>query len=505
MFILRGSAAKLHHGWHRRDCLRMGVGGALGLLGGLPRAGATGPSSAGRGSFGRAKSCILIYLFGGPSHSDIWDLKPGARVDVRGEFRPVATNVPGVQITEHLPGLARHADKYAIIRSLTHGDGAHGSAGHTMLTGRPPGRKGEVPPDGLADFPHYGAVLSKLRPAPQAPAPFIALPRVITTSTNVIPGQNGGFLGRAMDPFRLVSRTESSYDFAMPLAEPPSNVTRTRLQQRRELLHQLEAQGGVRHNRAADEMRQLYECAYRFLGSQGVGEVFRLDRESVRLRERYGLNVFGQSLLLARRLVEAGTPVITVYWPDRREPEAFVNAGVKASVAVPAWDTHGQSVGNTPNFASLRDKLLPVLDRASVALLEDLEARGLLDQTLVIWTGEFGRTPKINGDAGRDHYGNVFSAMLGGGGIRGGQVYGSSDKIGAFPADNPVRQGRSPRRSTIAWAWPRRRRFPTGWAVPSTSAKAGLWQPWCNADPDLINSDQIIFSALRPRKSAKST
>ncbi len=150
------------------------------------------------------------------------------------------------------------------------------------------------------------------------------------------------------------------------------------------------------------------------------------------------MNVFGQSLLMARRLVEAGVPMITVYWPDRKEPEAFINNGVRDSVAVPAWDTHGNHVGKTPNFPTLREKLLPVLDLASSALLEDLESRGLLQNTLVVWTGEFGRSPRINADAGRDHYGNVFSAMLAGGGIRGGQVYGASDKHGAFPADNAV-------------------------------------------------------------------
>jgi hypothetical protein len=153
------------------------------------------------------------------------------------------------------------------------------------------------------------------------------------------------------------------------------------------------------------------------------------------------MNVFGQSLLLARRLVEVGVPMITVYWPDRKEPEAFINNGVKDSVAVPAWDTHGRKVGNTPNFPALRERLLPPLDLASTALLEDLRSRGLLDRTLVVWTGEFGRSPRINRDAGRDHYGNVFSAMLAGGGIRGGQVYGASDKNGAFPTDNAVSPG----------------------------------------------------------------
>jgi hypothetical protein len=185
-------------------------------------------------------------------------------------------------------------------------------------------------------------------------------------------------------------------------------------------------------------MRALYRRALGFIDSPEAARAFRLNQEPARLRERYGLNLFGQSLLLARRLVEAGVPLITVYWPDRKDPEAFNNAGKKESIPVPPWDTHGRNVGATPNFPFLKDRLLPVLDVASTALLEDLGARGLLDETLVVWTGEFGRTPKVNPQAGRDHYGNVFSAMLGGGGIKGGQVYGSSDKKGAFPASNPV-------------------------------------------------------------------
>jgi hypothetical protein len=187
----------------------------------------------------------------------------------------------------------------------------------------------------------------------------------------------------------------------------------------------------------AREMAKLYRQAFQVMDTPEKAKAFALDREPAKVRERYGMNVFGQSLLLARRLVEAGVRTITVCWPDRTNPEAFINNGVKDPTPVPQWDTHGHKVGKTPNFPTLRE-CLPALDLASWALLEDLTARGMLDQTLVIWTGEFGRSPRINGDAGRDHYGNVFSAMLAGGGIRGGQVYGSSDKEGAFPADRPV-------------------------------------------------------------------
>ncbi len=436
MLLIRGSATDLRQGWSRRDCLRIGLGGALSLAG-LPLRAA---ESRQRGSFGRARSCILVYLFGGPSHLDIWDMKPDAPPEIRGEFKPIATNVPGIRITEHLPRLARHADQYALIRSLSHGDNAHGSAGHTMLTGHRPRTLGEVPPN-ADDFPHYGAVLTRLRPAPHAVAPFVALPWAISTSTNIVPGQNGGFLGHGVDPFRLETPPDQSLTFAPPLAELPADVSRRRWHERQTLRHRLEALDPLGRNRTAGEMGEVYQRAFRLIDSKLAAQAFRLDREPAPVRERYGLNVFGQSLLLARRLVEAGVPMITVYWPDRKEPEAFINNGVKDSVAVPAWDTHGNRVGKTPNFPSLRDKLLPALDLASSALLEDLSARGLLGQTLVVWTGEFGRSPRVNGDAGRDHYGNVFSAMLAGGGIRGGQVYGSSDKHGAFPADNRVSPG----------------------------------------------------------------
>jgi hypothetical protein len=399
---------------------------------------ASTPSGSRRQSFGQAKSCILIYLFGGPSHIDIWDMKFAAPAEIRGEFKPRPTNVTGIQITEHLPRLAAHADKYAIIRSLSHGDSAHGSAGHAMLTGRLPKVQGEVGPT-ADDFPHYGAMLAHLRPPTGIAAPFVSLPWMISTSTNIVPGQNASFLGRALDPLRL--ENEHGLSFSPPLAVLPPEVTADRFRSRRSLRDGLEAQTPLIRNPVADDMGQLYRRAFRFLESAQAVRAFRLEEEPSKVRERYGMNIFGQSLLLARRLVEAGVTMVTVYWPDRKEPEAFMNNGVKDSVAVPAWDTHGTKVGNTPNFPALRERLLPPLDLGSTALLEDLQSRGLLDQTLLVWTGEFGRSPRVNRDAGRDHYGNVFSAVLAGGGIRGGQVYGASDKYGAFPADNPVPPG----------------------------------------------------------------
>jgi hypothetical protein len=436
MLLIRGRSHDLRQGWTRRDVLQIGLSGTLGLWQGRAVLG-RGPETPSKNGFGRAKSCILVYLFGGPSHIDIWDMKPSAPAEIRGEFKPIASNVPGMQICEHLPRLARMADRFSIIRSLSHGDSAHGSAGHAMLTGRLPRVRGEVGPT-ADDFPHYGAILSRVRPTPHAIAPFVALPWMISTSTNIVPGQNGSFLGRNADPLRLEQPDSGRLRFLPPLADLPDGVDRQRLLGRQNLHEKLQTNDRLGANLIAGDMGKLYERAFHFIGSPEARIVFDLEREPARVRERYGANVFGQSLLLARRLVEAGVPMVTVYWPDRKEPEAFINNGVRDSVAVPAWDTHGRRVGNTPNFPTLREKLLPVLDQSSSALLEDLDARGLLGQTLVAWTGEFGRSPRINGDAGRDHYGNVFSAMLAGGGIRGGSVHGSSDKHGAYPMDNPV-------------------------------------------------------------------
>ncbi|MBI1913199.1 MAG: DUF1501 domain-containing protein [Planctomycetes bacterium] len=394
-------------------------------------------NAEGNRTFGQAQSCIFIYLFGGPSHIDIWDLKPNAPAEIRGEFRPRATNVPGVSITEHLPRLAQHADKYAIVRSLTHGDPAHGSAGHAMMTGRRM-RQGDLPPS-PDDCPHYGAVLARLRPAPHAVTPFVSLPQVVATSTNVVPGQNAGFLGRALDPLRLERPANDSLLFAAPLPSVSSEGAHRRLGQRVQLLQQLEAQGRLGRDPCASEMSKLYQQAFQCLDSPKTAAAFCLDREPAKLRERYGWNVFGQSLLLARRLAEAGVRMIMVCWPERTEPEAYLVNGVRDRAPVPLWDMHGWNVGNTAIFPTLKEKALPPLDVAVSALLEDLTVRGLLNQTLVVVTGEFGRAPRVDPKLrGRDHYGHVFSGMLAGGGIRGGQVYGASDQHGAFPALHPV-------------------------------------------------------------------
>ncbi len=431
MLWLRPCPTDLRSGLSRRQWLRAGLGAsALALGGGRNALGSASPPS-----FGRAKSCIFVYLFGGPSHIDMWDMKPDAPDAIRGEFKPIATNVPGLHITEHLPRLAQMADRYAIVRSMTHGDSAHGSAGHTMMTGRRPRALGEVGPT-PEDFPTFGSVVTRLRPPKTALPPYVALPWTITTSTNLVPGHAGGFLGHGMDPFR-VSAPAGSYDFAPPELRAETSIDGRRMSGRQALRRSLEAGGSI-DRQVASDVDTLYQRAFDLFGNPAVAEAFRIDREDPKLRDRYGMNPYGQSLILARRLAEAGVPMITVYWPERTEKEAFNNNGTIDPVAVPAWDTHGNHVGASGNFPLLKNQLLPPFDLGSSALLDDLTCRGLLDDTLVIFTGEFGRSPRVNGDAGRDHYGNVFSMMMAGGGIKGGYVHGSSDRFGAYPATDPT-------------------------------------------------------------------
>jgi hypothetical protein len=434
MLWISGTPTDLRGGLTRRDWLRVGVAGGVGAL--LAPALSAASSPVRTTGFGRAKSCILLYMFGGVSQLDVWDMKPAAPDGIRGEFQPISTCVPGIQITEHLPRLAQRMDRLAIIRSMSHGDANHGSSAHRMLTGHAPRITGEVVPPSPEDFPHFGSSLTTVRPARAGVPTFVSLPWTIATSSSVQPGQNAGFLGHGYDPLRLHQALPEVIDFTPDGLRMPADVTRERLDERRRLRERFA--DPLTNDRAGRDMDRLYGRAFSLLGGSDAVRAFRLADESPRLRERYGMNTWGQSLLLSRRLAEAGVPLITVYWPPRREAEAFNNAGRLEDVAVPPWDTHGLNVGNSPNFPMQRDRLLPALDQSASALLDDLQARGLLDETLVVLLSEFGRTPRINGQAGRDHWGRVFSIALAGAGIRGGQVYGASDRHAAEPADRPV-------------------------------------------------------------------
>lgn len=400
----------------RRDVLR------LGGLAAMASPWLASPSS-GNQSRRPERSCILIYLLGGPPHLDMWDLKPEAPAEIRGPFKPIATNVPGTQICEHLPRLARRADRYALVRSVSHPNSNHTPMIYYTLTGRhvrTPEVDNDVSPPSREDHPHLGSVLARLLPAPAGLPPFVSMPEAAVRSSDdniraatPLRGGRAGFLGPRFDP--LLINGDPRTPGALPDLALCEGVTSERFERRQALL------AAVEHRRlenATAVYGELRKMAVSLTGSAGSGGLYALDQEPEALRERYGLHRFGQSLLLARRLAEAGVPMIAIHFNHMTRCDG--------------WDTHAK------NFESCRDELLPLVDQGVSALLDDLSDRGSLDQTAVACFGEFGRTPQINAAAGRDHWGHCSSALLAGGGIRGGQVLGSSDKHGAFPRSHRV-------------------------------------------------------------------
>lgn len=406
-------AVRLHHhclGLSRREALQVGFSGLLGLnfsqaLG--RQAAATDHTS----TFGRAKSVILVFCTGAPAHQDIWDLKPEAPKEVRGEFAPADTNVPGVQITPHLPSLARMADQYAIVRSMTHSLPGHEQATHFMLTGVNGLPAGATHMASRHDWPCYASCVQYLRPRGDGLPSGVMLPTYLHNGYG-FSGQNGGFMGSDYDPWQL-TRDPNAADFRLSELDLLPGLSVERLGNRRGLLASLDAQRRDLAEAAnAQDLSARMQNAYTLLTENArFRTAFDLSSEPAGSRDRYGRHSFGQSLLLARRLVEAGMPVVQA------------NMG-----SMNNWDTHGQ------NFKQLKDRLLPPFDQGLSALLEDLKARGLLGETLVVVVGEFGRTPQINATAGRDHWSGVFSAVFAGAGVRGGQVIGASDAHAAWPA-----------------------------------------------------------------------
>jgi len=412
----------------RREIIQAGSLGLLGMS--LPRllqsqaaASTTAPLPH------KAKAVILLFMWGGPGHQDTWDLKPDAPAEVRGEFKPISTNVPGIQICEHFPQLAQRTDKLAIIRSMTHSDVNHTTATHYLLTGKAP------PPvnDLRKDWPSIGSVLSHLKRGTGPLPPFVSMrPKIENTVPRFVEqshGQFAGWLGPTWDPLTIdADPSKPGYrvgDFTLQ-----DQLSQSRLGKRQSLLSQLENKlSRADSGGSLGTMSQHYNRAFEILATGAGQSAFDLTQEPDDIRDRYGRNPHGQSVLQARRLVERGVPLVTCFWP---------NEGIK-NVSV-YWDTHSR------NFIDHRERLMPPADQAFSALLDDLEDRGMLDETLILWTGEFGRTPKIgqrNSDAGagadgRDHWPKCFTSVLAGGGIKGGQVYGSSDRHAAWPASNPV-------------------------------------------------------------------
>jgi uncharacterized protein (DUF1501 family) len=367
---------------------------------------------------GAAKACILLYMTGGPAQHETFDPKPDAPDGIRGEFRPIATNVPGIRIGEHLPRLARQADRLAILRSVWHGSDTHGVGVHYNLTGlrHAPRQAGEPQLD-RRDPPCMGAVVRQLRGDRNRLPAAVQLPRPVGDQNNAMwGGQHAGFLGSRFDPLFVFDETWRPGD-PLPGFTAPAGVDVSRQAARSHLLATVQNQSPTT-SAAERDYDRFQQLAFDVLRSGEAWRAFRLDDEPRQVLERYGDNRFGRSCLVARRLIEAGVGFVTVPWVFKQSEENF--------------DTHSR------HFPKMKDQLLPPVDRAFSALLDDLAQRGRLDETLVAWTGEFGRTPRINSSGGRDHWGRVYSTVLAGGGVRGGQVVGRSDSQGGVPADNPV-------------------------------------------------------------------
>jgi hypothetical protein len=396
----------------RRSLLRLGAAGLA-----LPTFLRTPAAARSSGGFGRAKRCVVLFLTGGPPQHDTFDPKPDAPENVRGEFKPIATAVPGVRFGELCPRLARQAHRLCVVRSVTHADTVHTSAGYSMLTGMPHPKANarsatDIQPAG-ADHPHLGSLVAALRPPPSGPA-FVSLPEVIKDAgVNEFPGQGAGFIGKRFDPFR-VEADASRTGFRLPDVEPFPDVSDGRMSGRRRLLTSLDRPG-----KPADR-DAFYDQAFDLIRSPAVHRALKLDREPPAVRDAFGTHLFGQGCLLARRLLEAGVPLVTVYWHYEGPDDS------------PVWDTHEN------NFRHLRERLMPPTDRAVSALLDSLSERGLLTDTLVIVMGEFGRSPRVNGRAGREHWPQAQSVLLAGAGVKVGGAYGSTDRTGGYPADAAV-------------------------------------------------------------------
>ncbi|MEZ6148055.1 MAG: DUF1501 domain-containing protein [Planctomycetaceae bacterium] len=384
-----------------------------------------------------AKRCIYIFLCGGPSQIDMWDPKPHAPDSIRGPFNPIATNVPSMHIGDLLPLTAQRADKFAIIRSMTHSSNAHDiGIKYTLLADSTD--KGPADPPSRSDHPGMGGILrSLLGETGRLPA-WVTVPRPFTTGSRYYRGQTGGFLGATHDPFLIDEDKKDSLadkSFSIRSLKSPTGVDDVRFDSRRSLLQSIDHDLRQTIDSAAThQLAGEYEKAFDLIASPEVRGAFNLEREPTSLRDRYGRNEYGQSFLLARRLVESGVRYVNVFWTY------FGKDGCQFNL----WDNHGSDKDVCGGYNSGVDMIrgdycCPAFDKAFSALLDDLTERGLLDDTLVVVTGEFGRTPKINQYAGRDHWSPCYSTVLAGGGIRGGAIHGASDEHAAYVKDSPVR------------------------------------------------------------------
>ncbi|MFO0811475.1 MAG: DUF1501 domain-containing protein [Gemmataceae bacterium] len=402
---------------HRRQLLRASAASLFGLA--LPQL------AAGR-ERAKAKAVIFLHQFGGPSQFETFDMKPKMPEEIRGIFAAVPSKLPGVPVNELLPRTAQVMDKVCLVRSMTHTMKNHNSAAYYSLTGRVPPLDDIRLRDSLDLFPAYGSVVDKLAPNTNGMPTFVAFPHRMSDGS-VTPGQHASFLGKAYNPL-FFTQDPNSASFGLPELQLPGDLSLERLENRREILKLIDQQSGLlEHSAAAKGIDETYQKAIAMLTSPKVKQAFDLSKEPAKLRDEYGRTTYGQSCLLARRLVESGVKFVNVY----------LSQSIGGSGPPGGWDTHG--FRGVPMNPVLKNYLLPLADQTLPALLNDLDARGLLDSTLVLWVGEFGRSPRINKEAGRDHWPQCYTALLAGGGVKRGHVHGASDKTGAYPASDPVK------------------------------------------------------------------
>ena len=440
MLSIPGFKGRLCDGPTRREFIRVGSVGLFGLglsqfLSWKALANTETNKFTGARGFGNAKSVILLFLQGGPSHLDIWDPKPDAPSNVRGEFKPIKTNVPGTYLSETMPMMAQQADKYTLIRSMSYtpkGLFNHTAAIYQMMTGYPPdvvSPSGQLEPPSPRDFPHMACQVNRLKPLNEPVLPFVEMPRPLQESNIIGKGGTAGFLGKAYDPYRLYqdpNKPLKTEDLTLR-----AEVSPERLKDRFHLLKGIN--GSMKELERALSSQALdehYQKAYDLVLSGKARSAFDLEQEPTQVRERYGRTTFGQGALLARRLIQAGTRFVQLNWP----------AVSNGNPEVDSWDTHGA------NFGPLKNLHCPVLDRALSALVEDLHQQGMLEETMVVAVGEFGRSPRMgvstsgnsNAPDGRDHWPYCYTALVTGAGIRQGEIYGKSDDTGSSPVDSPV-------------------------------------------------------------------
>ncbi len=409
----------------RRDMLRVGGLGMLGLT--MPKLLQAAEKTVRKTIAPKAKSVIFLFQWGGPSHIDMFDMKPDAPREIRGPYKGISTSADGIQICEHLPNVAKIMDKVTLVRSVHHTMKNHNSAGYYALTGHSPIVDDQRLRDSLDLYPSYSSVVDHLAPNTGEIPTSISYPHVIADGS-ATPGQRASFLGKKHDPLLILEDPNDS-NFKLPQLSLPEGLSYERLTARRGLQQLIDSQSRLLETSAeARGLDDYYHRALSMLDSTKLREAFDLSQEPQVVREAYGRSTYGQSCLLARRLVESGTKFVTAYYSRSIGGQSKTSGG---------WDTHG--FNNTRMFPIIEDYHLPITDLTLPTLLNDLEDRGLLDSTLVVWMGEFGRTPKINSNVSRDHWPQCYTALLAGGGIKGGYVHGASDKEGAYPADKPVK------------------------------------------------------------------